>query len=499
MEKRRFLKWKRFIEILAVVVLLFILKSEVAEAVDSCGGSHDGESGEAWHNYNPGYNTETFVNVIEQNNCVQYVEKRTDIGWNLDAKSKDDPDNSKLTNQLLEGGGIGANYYKTADFGTSGIEYECKCDECLEKEEQRKTDGKITDWKYIGPTILLMPTSSPNDVWNYVKGDNEETAIFLNINDTVDVDEDSTEIGEKMQSVINYYKSGVIGNTGGFYPNSKRLRELKVEIDKKELHPGETFTVYVKGLKGDKATDISKILKDFKLENCISKGDWKEAKKKGDGWFKHEFEVNQGSGLKENKVRITTSYDYKNYYAIEYRFNFCYSTHTGEIRENGSIQLVDPFEGSQDVHRDIAIEIPLSCNVKINQYISKIDGVSNPDYIEKTGSDWQLKNSAESRIDWGEDNADCWVGNDSIIGESKKTRPVATENGSQLEYTVIVRNKTNRQVNSWKNNGNSYKQNVGPIYLRVRDYLPKVFKNQDVTIAYKLEKEREGNRRKWLG
>ncbi len=119
--------------------------------------------------------------------------------------------------------------------------------------------------------------------------------------------------------------------------------------------------------------------------------------------------------------------------------------------------------------------------------------------MEVTGN---YKHGYESRIDWEEDGEDWYVGEESFfqdVNKIKKTHPVATENGSELEYTVIVRNKTNRQVNSWKNNGNSYKQNVGPIYLRVRDYLPKVFKNQDVTIAYKLEKEREGNRRKWLG
>lgn len=420
MEKSTF-EWRNLIEIVVLIVLLFILGSKIVEAADSCGGWSDGQvSGEAWHNFNPGYDTESYANALEQDKCIQYVEERSGIAWNLDAKSKDDPDDKKLGDQLLEGGGIGANYYKSKNnLDDSG--YFCSCEECTKGnngQAQFKTDATPIGWQYTGAERLLMPKSNPDDVWNYVEGSDEQAAIFLCVNDTVDAvldengepkkDNDGNiqyEQGEKMRNVIEYYKGQVDkkNETGGFYPAYKRLRELKVEFDvegsdhtedKRELRPGEGFTVYVKGLNEDNVDtfkDAWESVGGFKWENCKPVGNWEEVSRHNEKWFKRKAVVAQGEDLKENKVRITASYNYVNYYAIEYRFVRKFLTHTNEVRTDGSIQLIDPFEGSQYVHRDIAIEIPLRCNVKINQYISKIDGQANPDYIQKNGSNWQLQ------------------------------------------------------------------------------------------------------------
>lgn len=96
------------------------------------------------------------------------------------------------------------------------------------------------------------------------------------------------------------------------------------------------------------------------------------------------------------------------------------------------------------------------------------------------------KHGSDSRIDWYDLEEDCWEGKEVPLINSdtiKKTHPVAAENGSQLEYTVIVRNKTSTEDGV-----------EVPLYIRVKDQLPTVFKNQNVTIAYKREKKHEENR-----
>lgn len=402
MEKR--FKWRIFV--IMLVSLIGVITSKVVVMAAHTGTGFCWEA-LCYYNYaadprgdaNPNLNYSFNEDIVRKDGYVTYVEKRDPITWSEDAVSKDEP---ARIGQLLYSGKdrvLGGNYYDNIGgtgtlypypfFGTHNYSY-------TDSEGKLKNDTKPLYWERQPSQVYFWPqTTDAKDMWGYVQEpvtNGEKKAIFLQKNDSVDPG--STEASEGMDNIEKWYGGNGQGDvsldpTGqGLYPSNKIHRNVRVKLDdvsQKGLIPGEEFTFSVKIVETDNLNKCKEFIKGmFNLENCDWNGDWE---KDGD-WVKCKIRVN--NNVDQNKIRITANYAYTNYYAKAYVFAQYYHHKIDGPTQTG-LYLYDPIEGAQGVNRRIYIEIPLRCNVKINQYISKIDGQANPDYIQKNGSEWQLQ------------------------------------------------------------------------------------------------------------
>lgn len=348
---------------------------------------------------NPTINYNFNSDIVKKDGYVTYVENRGAISWSREAVSLEEP--ARL-GQLLYSGNYraeGGNYYDNRGgiaglfpfFGPWNYQY---------TDSNGKTQNGTSSlyWNRQSSQIYFWPqtTEKNNDMWGYVHegvANGEKKAIFLKRNDSVDPG--STEASDGMNNIEEWYGSN--GNGGVFldstgqdlYPKNKILREVRInlgDVSQKGLVPGEEFIFSVKVVETDELDKCKDWIKaTFSLTNCEWNGGWE---KNGD-WVKCKIKVKRN--VNENKIRITASYGYTNYYAKAYVFAQYYNHKMNGPTQTGTY-LYDPIEGEQGVSRNIYIEIPLRCNVKVNQYISRIDDEEvYPEYIQKNGSNWQLQ------------------------------------------------------------------------------------------------------------
>ncbi len=420
---------------------------------------------------------------IAGSGCIRYIEKRYKPNFDGYVTTGIPDSCDKLIECDCERAGAGL--FKTVEnFDKEKLN---------DVSNQTLSNGWIYSRKWTSSLkpYLWLNENKKDNMFDYLNEEDEKKATFLCMSDTtivnyVKIVQQFYRMGEYPPSSsvettfngvtetvdwANYQQYKIACPDNGKLYNSE-LRHGRVRISETELYPGQYFYVYVNSqyLK----EQFSDKNDEFKKEGNQLNWKWPDGSKwkkctSGEykGWYKRKAQV-KNKISESNKVRIATKYSYNNWFAQAYQWTcnetWVYKDEEGNehIKTLSRMMLEDPMEGLQTVDRWINIEVPLKCDVSVNQYIDSVYKPGNQqvyeqlNYISEGEGNWKFQTGHNgARSGWAED--------------VKKANPVVLENGAKLVYKVEVKNN-----NPTKKNG----QKVPPVYVALKDTLPGVIKNK---------------------